>query len=89
MSWLAFFSGRRWSDDTESWVKVIRTNREQEKQKDRKNEIERGQGHREGAQGQLEGQAVCFVYLQQQCRAAERCPMTVSLRAACTLSTHT
>ncbi len=81
-----FFSGRRWSDDTESRVTVIRTNGEQEKQKEW--ERERGQGHREGARGQLEGQAVCFVCLQQQYRAAESCPMTVSLRAVCTLSTH-
>jgi len=38
--WL-FFSGRRWSDDTESRVTVIRTNGEHEKQKDWKNEIEK------------------------------------------------
>lgn len=48
VSWLAFFSGRRWSDDTESRVTVIRTNGEQEKQKDRKNEIEK---ERTGPQG--------------------------------------
>lgn len=82
-----FFSGRRWSDDTVSRAAVIRTNGEQEKQKEW--DRERGQGHREGARGQLEGQAVRFVCLQQQYRAAESYPMTVSLRAVCTLSTHT